>query len=1307
MTLRELQADFSTGSVQRADLDSRPDAIVPTAALAPGPDAVGDLSEGLEAKAWYVRADNVGLAVYLAGAEDADTWGAESELFTFTGDPIDRISLCFDSTGRPVVAMERAGKLWLRWWDGATYQLQDLGVGASPQAVHHYPGSVSSEVRIFYERAGGIRQRQDSSGFLVENTGQYTLQTGERIERVILDAMDRIHIILSVWDSGAGQYTLKRVTGVEQDECLIVEGYDEIIYDGSDVIYIFRESGTVTTNCDVTCDLLLVGAGGTAGGSGRNEDTIFWADAAGVALDPLVDTPYSGHEARGGGAGASNDTDGSQGGAGGGGGAASPSNNTMWSAGGGGTIGQGGAGGGGESTWGLLDPKRVASGGGGGSFGDGGNGTTLRGAKHTAGLGGSGRPLPEWSWTGPKGGDGAEQESSDPSVVAPGGGGAGGTIDISDFTIPAGQVITVEVGQGDILGAAAGQGEGNNSQSTTGLLALRTRQPGLDEDLDPAELSGGTESVLNDYRYHLFISDGVISVTTPGEAEALVIGGGAGGGSGAGGGGGAGEVRLVNLVLEADEDVTIGQGGAGGTAGNSGESGGTSRVSGAVGYGGGGGGGNLEDPGDGASGGGGGGTDYGFEGGGGFNPSGGLGSALRGYDGGRRRDYTLSAGGSVRHAGGGGGAGENGDQGATRELTGNPLADNWEDPSNGEIILDQQRYRITLDGGQHYGLISERVSRQVMMVQGKVISGHANLNVGIRARGRHTTGLDDDPTEGWAAWIDEGDQRFRGLAYLFDLGSAHVLQAYVEDSLQEYSCRGPNGNPRAVSIVRDSASSTTYNGLDRSFGFYCEGSPISGTNKQGICDELACFASKYLTIGNAPTGGSAEVLNASGVVVGTGTESGGEILVDLSMYGNGTTGAPEPVPIPQGFSTVVVYDSGASEVARASGSFYPGGEFDVNGTSLDVRVDSSGAEPVPVIGLLHYSDFSELTPGPLHGDGGDGRLLEGEWLTAIGMGEDGYIAAGGGGGAQATVAGAGGAGGGGNGAYGSNSPTAGAANTGSGGGGSGQSGVAGGAGAAGLVALRTQRFPDTIPVASRFSSSAIDQDNDGGVILVPNTDEVISHGDVQDWNNLTAFTIVLRHEPDLLNSQRNVFSRFSTSGSLRRQLLIIQRSPGTDFGVILSQGGADYGALWRTNGWSLNDYMYAVVFDGSLTGPGASNLNRLKFFRDINDGNGFQELAWSFTFFSGRSDVPSQLMSTTGLPELYGDRDDGASDSSPGVGRLLAIKYGTAYSGADLNAMDLWDKPNIDLADWDRLYRYEGHIADEIGSVHGTFDTPR
>lgn len=75
------------------------------------------------------------------------------------------------------------------------------------------------------------------------------------------------------------------------------------------------------------------------------------------------------------------------------------------------------------------------------------------------------------------------------------------------------------------------------------------------------------------YRYHVFTSNGTLTVTEPGPIDVLAVGPGAGGGSAfgdafSGAGGGAGEVVLVTdyeLLSPATLNVSIGVGGAGGS----------------------------------------------------------------------------------------------------------------------------------------------------------------------------------------------------------------------------------------------------------------------------------------------------------------------------------------------------------------------------------------------------------------------------------------------------------------------------------------------------------------------------------------------------------------------------------------------------------------------------------------------------------------------------------------------------------------------------------------------------------------------
>ncbi|MDA7712488.1 hypothetical protein N8828_00615, partial [bacterium] len=96
----------------------------------------------------------------------------------------------------------------------------------------------------------------------------------------------------------------------------------------------------------------------------------------------------------------------------------------------------------------------------------------------------------------------------------------------------------------------------------------------------PAFLAtGGTESVVDGYKYHTFTSSGtftVISGSYP--AECLIVAGGAGGGGSHGGGGGAGGYRTDEEIMYGPTtySVVVGAGGAqlsgngvGNTGGNS------------------------------------------------------------------------------------------------------------------------------------------------------------------------------------------------------------------------------------------------------------------------------------------------------------------------------------------------------------------------------------------------------------------------------------------------------------------------------------------------------------------------------------------------------------------------------------------------------------------------------------------------------------------------------------------------------------------------------------------------------------------
>lgn len=835
--------------------------------------------------------------------------------------------------------------------------------------------------------------------------------------------------MLSVFDSTYGAACI----AVTEDDIL------DRIDDGIDTILVFAVDTELRVSCVLELDVLIIAEGGDSGGD-NGDDSIFWATLGGEALDPDIDTPPEEHKAFGGGAGALDDRDGNSGGSGGAGGGSSPSGNAMWTVGGQGVPGQGHNAGGGRSTWGLLDAKAAASGGGGG-YGVPGTGAEGPGGK--AGLGGAGGVISGWNWRGPKGGNGRFETvpTGDTGDIS-GGGGSGGVLTLNSFTIQPAQVIPIRVGGNGSPGGGAGTGGRSPAGSgIAGIIAIRIRTAVEDS---AAALSGGVETDDGGYRYHTFTSSGTITVDTPGAAEVLVIGGGAGGGSDCGAGGGGGGVRLATVNLESNEAVTVGDGGAGGSSGAVGSNGEDSSVGElVVAYGGGGGAGQGTAAGSRATGGGG----HGVDG------SPGTGLPLRGYPGGSGAGFNLSAGGSAASAGGGGGAGGEGDFGAEAETQGDELVDHWEVPTAGTLMLADREYRIIVGGTDQATLIGTDVAVETMMVQGRVKNANSKLRTGIMARARHPTGDPDEDATGY--WAAIGNQVFitsaGDVSFFQDLSEWNHVQIYAEDDVQEYSAYGP---PVGPTLVRKAGTDAGENGNVRSFGFRGLGAvPTGGSNKQGFCDHIMCFKSKYLEVGSLSTGDYIEVLDLSGAVVATAVESSGTALVDLSMYGDGSDGATEPVPL-AGWGECIVKDSGGSEIAEALGSFYPGGEFDLSGSTLDIRIDSSGPEPIPVTGLLQRSDFDELTPGPENGDGGVGREVAASWLTVV-PGDDGVFGGGGGGGSEIVLAGEGGDGGGGAGSVDTASPVAGTTEIGGGGGGSGDAATSGAAGGSGQVVIRT------------------------------------------------------------------------------------------------------------------------------------------------------------------------------------------------------------------------------------------------------------
>lgn len=149
---KETQSEFEAPSnltQENTSTDQRPDAVHESlVAYSLGPVARSDPSQGIFDFAWYARADNDDMAVYIARENAAgDGWQAETQLFTYTGDPIDELDLAFNVNGDPVIPAERpsgtsgAPELWVQFFDSSqgTRVFTNFGSGRNPVAVMDQP----------------------------------------------------------------------------------------------------------------------------------------------------------------------------------------------------------------------------------------------------------------------------------------------------------------------------------------------------------------------------------------------------------------------------------------------------------------------------------------------------------------------------------------------------------------------------------------------------------------------------------------------------------------------------------------------------------------------------------------------------------------------------------------------------------------------------------------------------------------------------------------------------------------------------------------------------------------------------------------------------------------------------------------------------------------------------------------------------------------------------------------------------------------------------------------------------------------
>lgn len=184
----------------------------------------------------------------------------------------------------------------------------------------------------------------------------------------------------------------------------------------------------------------------------------------------------------------------------------------------------------------------------------------------------------------------------------------------------------------------------------------------------------------------------------------------------------------------------------------------------------------------------------------------------------------------------------------------------------------------------------------------------------------------------------------------------YELELYVADGVQEAWVRAADGN-----VYTLSATDTTHDGNnDHSAGFYNDSAQISDA------DEFRTRPSKYLIVSGLSTGESVRVLDGNDEVVASASEAGGQASVPLSNF---STGRARPS---EGYQTIQVLDAGLSVVAEyVDGGVHPGAEMTRSGSAI--AFDTSGDDLLD--GLVAFDNFDGVTPGPEHGDGGEGVNL--------------------------------------------------------------------------------------------------------------------------------------------------------------------------------------------------------------------------------------------------------------------------------------------------------------------------------------------
>ena len=220
MARREFQGDFSSGDVEGASYERRPDAVSRSylQALSPGPRVLNDPTEGLLVKGWYARADNTAGKVYVCPALDDIRlgWGSEIELFSYAGDDLVEIDFAFDQNGAPLLVAERTdGHIWIRYFKPAVsgFVFEDFGAGSTPRVILDDPVRVDdSDLVVFFKNGGTLQYREQSDLYVTPTDTTIPLTASQHLEGTVRDKQNRIHVIISTRTTGTGTWALTRET---------------------------------------------------------------------------------------------------------------------------------------------------------------------------------------------------------------------------------------------------------------------------------------------------------------------------------------------------------------------------------------------------------------------------------------------------------------------------------------------------------------------------------------------------------------------------------------------------------------------------------------------------------------------------------------------------------------------------------------------------------------------------------------------------------------------------------------------------------------------------------------------------------------------------------------------------------------------------------------------------------------------------------------------------------------------------------------------------------------------------------------